>query len=574
MKNTVIRKQVPIFLAIIMVLGVFAAFPMTAEAAPPSPPITATPQYLISGSIVADLQATGTAVKWYDDSSGGVPISNSEFLGNGITYWASQTVAGEESLSRAATTVIIQSGSGTISIDTQPQDVTVIQDGISEKLTISAIEPSSHTIKYRWFSNTTDSNTGGTHLGAMSEGNKSFAIPSDLTAAGSPYYFYCVVSADQAPYKVSDVAKVTVIPSISRAAITGIVPPVPGYIPIKTAPPDGTGYTCSAVTWTPADMHFTIGTAYTASVTLTAETGLVFPPGFSATVNGNPAKVTVAPDGESVLVEYQFTAHPAIVDVTPPAITKATSVKTLSSIYLVKGKSVTLPAAVQPYNATDRNVTWSSAKPSIAKVNEKTGKVTAGKTAGKSTILTVKSNDGKKMATCKVYVVSKQKKLKKLTLKPGKTTGLKAGNTMQVKPKFKSAKSTGIVPTYTSSNKKVAIVDKTGVITALKAGTTAITVKAGNKKKKFTLNVGNIPAMNIALDKTSVTVKKGGEVSISGLSIAPADTDPKTITWITSDKKIATVSSKGLVKGISKGKATITAMTWNGKKATCKVTVK
>ena len=47
----------------------------------------------------------------------------------------------------------------------------------------------------------------------------------------------------------------------------------------------------------------------------------------------------------------------------------------LSKIYLVKGKSATLPAAVQPYFATDKGVTWESANPKIDLVNAGTGKV-------------------------------------------------------------------------------------------------------------------------------------------------------------------------------------------------------
>ena len=45
-------------------------------------------------------------------------------------------------------------------------------------------------------------------------------------------------------------------------------------------------------------------------------------------------------------------------------------------------------------------------------------------------------------------------------------------------------------------------------------------------------------------------------------------------TWTSSDKKVATVNSKGVVKALKAGKATITVKTANGKKATCKVTVR
>ena len=53
---------------------------------------------------------------------------------------------------------------------------------------------------------------------------------------------------------------------------------------------------------------------------------------------------------------------------------------------------------------------------------------------------------------------------------------------------------------------------------------------------------------------------------------APMLTDEK-VTYRSSDKKIATVTSKGVVKGIRKGTATITVQS-GSKKLTCKVTVK
>jgi uncharacterized protein YjdB len=45
-------------------------------------------------------------------------------------------------------------------------------------------------------------------------------------------------------------------------------------------------------------------------------------------------------------------------------------------------------------------------------------------------------------------------------------------------------------------------------------------------------------------------------------------------TWISSDPSIATVGSKGVVKGVKEGTVTITVRTANGKKATTEVTVK
>ncbi|MCW4470749.1 T9SS type A sorting domain-containing protein [Flavobacterium sp. MFBS3-15] len=56
---------------------------------------------------VADLEATGTAIKWYDEATGGVALEATVALTNGGTYYASQTVDGCESTARTLVTVTI-----------------------------------------------------------------------------------------------------------------------------------------------------------------------------------------------------------------------------------------------------------------------------------------------------------------------------------------------------------------------------------------------------------------------------------------------------------------------------------
>ena len=71
-----------------------------------------------------------------------------------------------------------------------------------------------------------------------------------------------------------------------------------------------------------------------------------------------------------------------------------------TELSLYTGESKTLIATVQPSDATNKNVTWSSDKPEVATVEN--GKVTA-KAAGTATI-TVTTEDGEKTATCTVTV--------------------------------------------------------------------------------------------------------------------------------------------------------------------------
>ena len=75
----------------------------------------------------------------------------------------------------------------------------------------------------------------------------------------------------------------------------------------------------------------------------------------------------------------------------------------------------------------------------------------------------------------------------------------------------------------------------------------------------------------VTLNATSVSVREGESTTLKA-TVAPDNATNKTVAWTSSDESVATVGG-GNVIGVSKGTATITATTSNGKKATCKVTV-
>ena len=233
-----------------------------------------------------------------------------------------------------------------------------------------------------------------------------------------------------------------------------------------------------------------------------------------------------------------------------------------TSVTLQKGKTTTLKATVSPANASNALLTWTSSKPAVATVVN--GKVKA--IANGSTTITATATTGKK-ATCKVTVKTASTKITlsstKLTLEKGKTKTLKATMT---------PKDTTDTVTYTSSNKKVATVDKNGKIKALRAGTTTITAKTTSGKKATCKVTVKISATKVKLNKTKVTLSKGKSVTLK-TTVTPKDTTDK-LTFTTSNKKVATVTSKGKVTAKKKGTAVITVKTTSGKKATCKITVK
>ena len=130
--------------------------------------------------------------------------------------------------------------------------------------------------------------------------------------------------------------------------------------------------------------------------------------------------------------------------------------------------------------------------------------------------------------------------------------------------KVTKTKVTGKV-TFKSSNKKVATVNSKGVITGKKAGKAVITVKVGKYTKKLTVKVKK-PSFKLV--KSSVKLKKGKKTTIR-VKAAPVSK----VTYKTSNKKVATVNSKGVVTAKKKGTAKITVKC-NGITRTFKVTVK
>jgi hypothetical protein len=127
---------------------------------------------------------------------------------------------------------------------------------------------------------------------------------------------------------------------------------------------------------------------------------------------------------------------------------------------------------------------------------------------------------------------------------------------------------------WKSSNTKVATVSSNGKVTAKAKGTAKITVTTVSGSKKATCTVTVIkPVTSVKLNKTSMTLKKGKTYRLIP-TVNPTSASNKKVTWKTGNKKIATVSSTGIVKGIKKGTVYIYVYAVNGKTAKCKVTIK
>lgn len=147
-----------------------------------------------------------------------------------------------------------------------------------------------------------------------------------------------------------------------------------------------------------------------------------------------------------------------------------------------------------------------------------------------------------------------------ITAKMTKSATMSVGATDTVKVTFAPSNVTNKRVTYASSDATVASVDATGKVTAHKAGTATITVKATDgSKKAASVKVTVATALQkINAKATKMTMTVGTTTQASKfISFVPANATNKAVTYKSSDSKILTVDASGNVKAIARGVAQI-----------------
>lgn len=254
-------------------------------------------------------------------------------------------------------------------------------------------------------------------------------------------------------------------------------------------------------------------------------------------------------DGISGNVDMSAFSSDQIIISQPQSVTLS-----VTSLSLPVGKTQTVSAKVNPSQFVSQNVMWSSDNPGVASVDQN-GTIHANK-AGTATITAYATN--KVSAAVKVTVTASAP-APKITLTSSKT--LYKGKTT----KLNGSASNGAALSWSSSNNAVATVDSSGQVKAVKAGTAYVTASINGASAQCKITVKD-PV--IKLNKSSATTYKGKKYTLK------ASTSYATkVSWKTSNSKIATVNSSGVVTPKKTGKVTISATAY-GKKATCKITVK
>lgn len=220
-----------------------------------------------------------------------------------------------------------------------------------------------------------------------------------------------------------------------------------------------------------------------------------------------------------------------------------------------------------PVDVYNNKINWKSSNEKVAKVDEN-GVVTA--LSRGSVEITAVADDGKG-AEATIYLtvnqLAKEIKLNKTSL------SIAPGNTIDLIATVSPTDTNNSEVEWTSSNEKVATVSY-GSVTAVGKGTAIISCKTTDGTELVaTCKVTVIqPVTSIKLNATKKTLVKGKTVALKA-TVGPTSASNKSVTWKSSNKKVATVTASGVVKAVGKGKAVITCTAKDGSKVSAKCTI-
>jgi uncharacterized protein YjdB len=253
---------------------------------------------------------------------------------------------------------------------------------------------------------------------------------------------------------------------------------------------------------------------------------------------------------DSCLVTGIDPIHPTGVSVAP----KTTTVKV--------GATQQLTTTVSPSDATNKSVTWSSNYPAIASVNSYG--LVYGLSIG-TAVITATTVDGSFTDTCAVTVPE----IAVTGVSLNKTAAeILVGSTTQLTATVAPADATSKAVEWTSDKEAVATVSSAGLVSAHSVGTATITARTMSGGKTATCAVTTInpvPVTGVSLEKHNDLLQPGWSHQLVAI-LQPTGATTRGINWTSSNFNVVTVSSTGIITGMTIGTATITATTVDGGK--------
>lgn len=237
------------------------------------------------------------------------------------------------------------------------------------------------------------------------------------------------------------------------------------------------------------------------------------------------------------------------------------------NIDLYVGEKSKINVSIEPENATNKKIKWTSNNPMVATVDD--NGVVSGLKEGEADIL-VSTYDNKISESC--HVIVKIREIEKILLSSTSIV-LKIGDRETLNASVIPSNATYNSLLFRSSDESVVIVDSNGNIEAKKNGVADIIVTDIGKtiEAKCSVVVG-VPLNSISFENSNVNLVVGKETNLKVI-YNPIDTIEKTLTWKSSNENVVIVDNSGKIYAKELGNATITATSSSGKIATCNVTV-
>lgn len=239
-----------------------------------------------------------------------------------------------------------------------------------------------------------------------------------------------------------------------------------------------------------------------------------------------------------------------------------------TSVILAPGATAKLVATLKPENAKSTDFTWTSSNPDVVSVDSE-GTVTAIKEG--TALITVATSEGGFTSTCAITVSKDTVNVTGISLnKTDVTMSVNGTDLLVAVITPEDATNKGVL--WSSSDSNIVSVSE-GKLTAKKGGTVTITAetKDGGLKTTARVIVKDIEPTEIKI--TNAKNMNVGDIYQLDAVINPLNASNKDITWSSSAPSIVSVDSKGTVRALSVGNASITASTSNGKKYTVQITV-
>ncbi len=232
--------------------------------------------------------------------------------------------------------------------------------------------------------------------------------------------------------------------------------------------------------------------------------------------------------------------------------------QTTAKLYI--GQGLALKAVLDPVDAYERGVVWSSSDTSVAAVST-AGYVTASK-AG-DVVITVTTVDGGFQASCAITVEAV--KATGIALSQD-TLELKLGKKKMLNCIFTPEDTENQAVLWSSSNEAVATVSEGGLVTACGGGVAVITATSVDGGFTATCSVTvTIEIDLLAVQEKTLSLTVGGSSALT-VAVAPADATEQipSLIWSSSDTSVATVDADGIVHAVGAGTATITFVSADG----------